>query len=416
MNVSDIMQTKIDHVSANDTVEEVSRIIFGRNINGLPVCDKDMKIIGFITERDILSHFFPNIAEYTEDKVRSMDFEEMEKKIDEIMKLPVSRIMSVTPTVITTDTPVLKALSLMFTNKIGRIPVIDGKDRFLGMVTKGDIFKFLVGKSLSIEEEESFYDWFARHYDILIDWERRLSYEIPDLVELFKKEEVKKIIDVGYSTGEHTIALAKAGFNLYGLETSTLMNKISQHKLEKLEKDVSKRISLLRGFYGDTIPKLPKNIDAAIFMGDALPFVNYTDSNILDEIAQVLKKGKGLLVFQILNMDKILQVKGGLREFAVRKSNIEYEEDCLYCTFYTYGKGGNLIYNLAVFDFLDDKLVFRGINNTPVLNIGEKEIVKKLKQLKFSDIQIYGAHMYGPLFKEHFNPLQSDWMVVVAKR
>ena len=126
MKVSDIMETRVEFVDAEIPLSGVARLIFGRGINGVPVC-KGKKVVGFVTERDILSKFYPSMQDYMDDPVHSADFEGMEKKLDEILVLPVSEIMSHTPTTIIADTPVLRAQSAMMTNKIGRLPVIDEK-------------------------------------------------------------------------------------------------------------------------------------------------------------------------------------------------------------------------------------------------------------------------------------------------
>jgi len=40
----------------------------------------------------------------------------------------------------------------------------------------------------------------------------------------------------------------------------------------------------------------------------------------------------------------------------------------------------------------------------------------ELKKLGFKDVKFYGSSFNGPLFQEKFNPTESDWLNVVAKR
>src|SRR3989344_9634366 len=96
MKVSDVMSTSIDYVSTNTKVRDVCRLIFGRGINGVPVC-KEKKVIGLISERDILSKFYPSIQDYVEDPVHSSDFEGMETRVPEIFEMTVDQIMSKNP-------------------------------------------------------------------------------------------------------------------------------------------------------------------------------------------------------------------------------------------------------------------------------------------------------------------------------
>ena len=147
MKVINAMSKKVDFVTPETRVKDFSRLIFSHHINGVPVL-KGKKVIGFITERDILQQFFPTIREYMEDPVNEANFEKMERKISRIFELSAKKIMSKRPVTVNPDIPLLEALSTMFTNKIGRLPVVDKKGHLVGIIAKRDIFKYLVGKRL----------------------------------------------------------------------------------------------------------------------------------------------------------------------------------------------------------------------------------------------------------------------------
>jgi len=147
MKVINAMSRKVDFVTPKARVKEISKLIFGHHINGVPVV-KGKRVIGFISERDILHQFLPNISEYMEDPVNEANFEKMEKKISRIFELTADKIMSKRPVTVSPDTPLLEAQSLMFMHKIGRMPVVDRKKHIVGIIAKGDIFKYLVGKRL----------------------------------------------------------------------------------------------------------------------------------------------------------------------------------------------------------------------------------------------------------------------------
>ena len=254
MKVADVMSKTVDSVTTNTKVKDVSRLIFGRGINGVPVC-KGKKVIGFITERDILAKFYPSLSEYVDDPFREGDFEEMEEKVYHIFAMTADKIMSGHVTTVTKDTPLLRAQSMMFVNKVGRLPVVDKRGNLIGMITKGDIFRASVGDRLPYTAEEEYHDWQAKHYDIIINWDTRLKNEIPDLSALFKKHKVKNIIDIGFGTGEHDFALAREGFNVLAIERSRLMCREAREKAKKIPKEISRRINFVNGDY---IPELSK--------------------------------------------------------------------------------------------------------------------------------------------------------------
>lgn len=414
MKVSDIMSKDVEYVFVDTPIKEVTRLIFGRGINGVPVC-MNKKIVGFITERDILDKFLPSMQEYIEDPIHSSNFEEMEEKSSQIFELSAKTIMSKNPTLISQNAPVLQAHSLMTIRKVGRLPVVDEKNNLVGMISKGDIFRVLIGRKLPFEEEESFFDWLARYYDLTLDWKRRLSKEIPDLVWLFKKQKAKKILDVGAGTGEHAIALAKKGFNAVGIEASQIMYEISSKKVNTLGKSSVDGVKFIKGVYKEVLGRLKTDFDASIFLGNSFPHIIPNNKDILKDVAKVLAP-KGLMIFQIVNFEKMFKARNGLREFSIGKSRMSYEHGHAFLGFYSKGKNDVITYTKVIFDCDQDKWVFRGIKSTLVLDIGKMKITEMLKDVGFSNISFFGSRFNEALFKDPFNTTDSDWLNIIATR
>lgn len=414
MKVSDIMQTNVERVSINTPVREVSRIIFGRSINGVPVCD-GKKIVGFITERDILLKFYPTMEEYMSNPLGS-DFEGMEKNVADVLKLPARDIMNKNPKTVSSDTPILKAQSIMQIAKVGRLPVVDSEGNLLGIVSKGDIFRVIIGSKLPLGQEEKFYDWFSKHYDIFIDWKRRLNTEIPELAGILEKARVKTVLDVASSTGEHSIALAKKGFKMYGVDASALITKDAEKKLAEESKSVQSKVKFITGRYDEVLHEMPETIDAAMFLGNALSHVQQTDKEILADINKVLNPYRATIILQTLNYERITEDSVPSEEFVVRPSALGFETKHAFLGFYTRTRGGKIIYTQAIFDFDGEKWNFSGTNNTQILEINRVKLRRALRRLGFNKIFYYGGKMYGPLFKEEFNPKTSMYLNIIAKR
>lgn len=147
MKVSDIMQKKVDYVTPKTPLRQAVKIIFGKKHTGLPVINpEDKKLIGFVTDQDILSQCFPSMREYVEDVAHAGDFSAMEKKLKDIMNLKVEDVMNKHVIYIKKDEYLLKATSIMKLKDIARLPVVDDKKRLIGVITKLEIFKALVGK------------------------------------------------------------------------------------------------------------------------------------------------------------------------------------------------------------------------------------------------------------------------------
>lgn len=418
MRVADVMQKDVDFVSVETTVEEASRLIFGRGINGVPVL-KEKKVVGFVSERDILAKFYPTIQEYIEDTVHASNFEEMEENVEEIFNLRVEKIMSKDPILISEKAPLLRAQSLMFIHKVGRLPVVDEERNLVGIISKGDIFRALVGQKIPYAVDEEYHDWVSKYYDLITPWRTRLGNEIPDLTSLFRQEKVKKVLDVGCGTGEHEIALAKRGFNVVGLERSTLMFKAAKEKWNNSPQDIKKRIEFIKGEYLKILKGKNWQFDAAIFMGNALPHNAEDYKEILMLASDNLLPKNSFLVLQIVNFQKIFEATKRFQDFNIAPQLFdEKEKEYAFLEFYDPPRKpkDHLTLNMAIFHFDGKRWSPKGFNNTPIANVNQKNLKPILENLGFKEISFYGSKLWGPLFSQPFDPLKSDWLNVVAKR
>lgn len=413
MKVRDVMSTQVEHVSVNTPVKNVCRLIFGRGINGVPVLD-NKKIVGFITERDVISKLYPSIQEYMEDPVNMANFETMENRAYEIFKLPAKAIMSKNPVTVSPETPLLRAQSMMFVQKVGRLPVVDQENRLVGILSKGDIFKAVVGDHLPLVSDEEYHDWISRQYDLVIDWGQRISYEIPDLVALFRKHGVRKVLDIGCGTGEHDLSLVKKGFDVTGLERSALMFDKAQDKKNKLPLKFRKKLLLVRGEYKDILGNMEGYFDAAIFMGNALAH-DPDWKGVLTSAARGLKKG-GLIVIQTTNLEKVFKQGKRFQDFNVRFSKRGEGEEIAFLEFFDPPRKTGLPanFNMVILTFNGKRWMPKAINNTPVQVLDPKTTASQLKKLGFKSISFYGSRYWGSLFKDKFDPLESDRLNTVG--
>lgn len=416
MKVADVMQRHVDSVGIEDTVMDAARIIFGRNINGVPIC-KNKKVVGFVTERDILANFLPSMQDYVEDPFREGDFEKMEDKAKEILSFPVSKIMSRTPTTIEADTPILHAQSLMTIHKIGRLPVVDHRGNLIGIIAKGDIFKAVVGKNIPYSESEEYHDWIAKHFDIAIGMESRIKPEVESLTKLFRNNKVKKVLDIGYGTGEHSINLAKNGFNMVGIENSRLMFNVAKEKWDNLAPEIKNRVEFVKGDFVGALKTIDDKFDAAIFMGDMLAHMPYKYLEVLEELKRILSKD-ALIVAQLVNFEKSITVKKRLRRFEIAKSKVSPDWEHAYYWFYDppRKKGDLLVLNAAILDFNGKIWLTRSMNRLQTMPFTKIDLTKIFKKAGFPRISFYGIEEWEDLFAHSFKLYKSDYLIVVAKR
>lgn len=114
------------------SVAEASALMKREKVHRLPVLDKDHKLVGIISEKDIL-YASPS-------PVSSLSIHEMAYMLSQ---LTVKKLMTRDVVTITKDTIVEEAARLMVDQDLSSLPVLeDGK--LIGIVSKSDLFKILL--------------------------------------------------------------------------------------------------------------------------------------------------------------------------------------------------------------------------------------------------------------------------------
>ncbi|MBI9096150.1 MAG: CBS domain-containing protein [Sphaerochaeta sp.] len=114
------------------SISEASTLMKQEKVHRLPVLDKDKKLVGLITEKDIL-YASPSPAS-------SLSIHEMAYLLS---KLTVKKLMSKNVVTITKDTTVEEAARMMVDQDLSCLPVLEG-DKLIGIVSKSDMFKILL--------------------------------------------------------------------------------------------------------------------------------------------------------------------------------------------------------------------------------------------------------------------------------
>jgi len=112
----ELIERDVLFVEDTATVSEAERLMQQYSIGGVPVVSKS-RIIGIVSRRD----------------VRAI----VSKRGDE----KITSIMTRKPIVADEDITAEKALEIMYTNKVERLPVVNGKGKLLGIITMQDILE-----------------------------------------------------------------------------------------------------------------------------------------------------------------------------------------------------------------------------------------------------------------------------------
>ncbi len=141
MKVSDVMVFDISAVFEDETVERVIDMMSKQFVTGIPVVDEDMKVVGFITDNDIMKASIPSYFALLQSASFLPDTNQFVKNMARIREHKVSEYMSKPPIVIKEDAPLIHAADLMMRHNIKTIPVVDNDGRLVGIITKIDVLK-----------------------------------------------------------------------------------------------------------------------------------------------------------------------------------------------------------------------------------------------------------------------------------
>lgn len=142
MRIKHIMDTSPDLIRTSDTFEHLIKILDEVKYHVVFVVDKEDKLVGIVTEGDIIKVLIPKYISVDESLITIMDENYFEKKCKECKDLTITEIMTKTTLVVNENDTVIKAAALMVVNKIHTLPVVrDGK--VVGIVSRLTLIKHI---------------------------------------------------------------------------------------------------------------------------------------------------------------------------------------------------------------------------------------------------------------------------------
>jgi len=145
--VQDFMTPAPVTVQPQDSVETVLKLLEERHISGLPVVDENHKVIGIISEADLLFKERPIRMPLYLTFLGSVIYLEPLDKFDQQLKkslgMLVQDVMTPKPITVTADTPISQAADLMLEKRINRLPVVEPDNTLVGILTRDDLVRAL---------------------------------------------------------------------------------------------------------------------------------------------------------------------------------------------------------------------------------------------------------------------------------
>lgn len=118
-HIRDVMTPNPTVVRDSDSIRDVARIMKDQDTGVVPVCDDGRKIIGLVTDRDIVVRLIADGKD------------PLNARVNDVMTKSVRKVHE--------DATVDDVLSLMSNSEVRRVPVVNKNDELVGIVSIGDI-------------------------------------------------------------------------------------------------------------------------------------------------------------------------------------------------------------------------------------------------------------------------------------
>jgi CBS domain-containing protein len=143
--VAELMNRDLLTVTPTTPLSEAIHLLVDRQISGLPVVDAAGKLVGVISESDLMWREKgldrPLYLMFLDSVIYLQNPAERDRDLHKVLGQTVGEVMTAGAITATADTTLPTAARIMHEHKIHRLPVVDSQDKPIGIITQGDIVR-----------------------------------------------------------------------------------------------------------------------------------------------------------------------------------------------------------------------------------------------------------------------------------
>ncbi|MBZ8180542.1 MAG: CBS domain-containing protein [Oscillatoria sp. PMC 1051.18] len=149
-SVADIMTPNPVTVQPQTPLKEAIKLIAEKRISGLPVVNEAGKLVGVISETDLMWQEkgvdTPPYIMFLDSVIYLQNPARYDKDIHKALGQTVEEVMSDKPITIKPDKSLREAAQLLHEKEIRRLPVVDNEGKVVGIITRGDIVRAMASE------------------------------------------------------------------------------------------------------------------------------------------------------------------------------------------------------------------------------------------------------------------------------
>ncbi|CAM5574052.1 CBS domain-containing protein [Streptomyces aurantiogriseus] len=153
--VSSVMTEEVVRVGYSTPFKEVARLLAEHRISGLPVVAEDEKVIGVISETDLMVRQAETPDPYEpKRRFRLADLtRSARKQAAKAQARTAGQLMTEPPVTVRADATIVEAARTMAQRRVERLPVVDEEERLVGIVTRRDLLQVFLRPDKGIRSE-----------------------------------------------------------------------------------------------------------------------------------------------------------------------------------------------------------------------------------------------------------------------
>lgn len=152
--IKDVMTREVVRVEGKTPFKQVALLLSDNRISGLPVVDDEEKVVGVISETDLLQRQAQQVEGYGRRRVRRPRLTRSARTAAAKARATTAdHLMSRPAITATPDDYVTEAAQLMRDHRVERLPVVDDRGRPVGIVTRGDLLRVFLRTDEDIRRE-----------------------------------------------------------------------------------------------------------------------------------------------------------------------------------------------------------------------------------------------------------------------
>ena len=141
--VKDVMRHDVATVTPDDTLKDVANKMFRNRLSALAVVDENDKLLGVISDRDLIKAALPDYQALISNLNYSLDVEPFEELLKREDKIKVSQLFRDEYEVTTPETRIVEVAAMMIFKDVRRV-FVTSDDNLVGVLLRKDIVNMII--------------------------------------------------------------------------------------------------------------------------------------------------------------------------------------------------------------------------------------------------------------------------------